>query len=201
MFFFLLLDVSGSLSRSIAPCLYSLAPHNTNLTIDPLSINHTIDTHTLLTLLLLPYRYQLSLWDGGVVLPNSDGHARERFRAHFFGGGSVAVMPMRLRSLFAQDSYGTTEDGLLSEFFFDSLSSLLGLSTSMGSPVNNQEYLVDTLVLVSPLPLIHDDPALVEGTCSVILLFFLLFLFVMSLSLPIDLLLLVCILLYFMTRV
>jgi hypothetical protein len=120
--------------------------------------------HLLQILTRLDSEYQLSLWDGGVVLPNSDGHARERFRAHFFGGGSVAVMPMRLRSLFAQDSYGTTEDGLLSEFFFDSLSSLLGLSNSMGSPVNNQEYLVDTLVLVSPLPLIHDDPALVEGT-------------------------------------
>ena len=112
----------------------------------------------------LEAEYQTSLWDGGVQLPSMDGHVRTKQRAHFLAGGSVAIVPMHLKTLYSQDSCGTSEDGLLPEAFFDSLGSLLGQEDHVGTPVNSQEYDVSTLVLVSPIPLVHDDPALLEAT-------------------------------------
>ena len=73
------------------------------------------------------------------------------------------MFPLQLRTLSAQDNYGTSEDSLLSEYVFDSLLSLLG-SGSTGSAAGTQESGLNTIVIVSPLPLIHNDPQLIEGT-------------------------------------
>jgi len=120
--------------------------------------------HTLLGLVTkLHAEYEGSLWDGGLFIPNADGFLRSSNRIHFLGGGSVALFPLQPRPLTAQDNFGTTEDGLLTEYQFDALSNLLGLG-EVGTPVNNQEHQVQTLLIVSPLPVVHLDPQLLEGT-------------------------------------
>jgi len=105
----------------------------------------------------LDTEYQKVLW--GLELP-----ADSLFRAHFVAGGSVAVFSVHLRTINAQDNFGTSEDGLLPDPWFASLSALLGQGQSAGSAMNNQEHLLDTLILVSPLAIVADDAALIEGT-------------------------------------
>ena len=82
--------------------------------------------HLLHMISKLDLEYQAVLWGEGVNLPNSDGRYRNQHRAHFLAGGSVAIFPLSLQVLHAQDSFGTAEDGLLSEFLFDALSTILG---------------------------------------------------------------------------
>ena len=121
-------------------------------------------TQSLLSMITkLNSEYEGCLWDGGLSLPNSDGFTRASNRTHFLAGGSVALFPLQIRTITAQDNYGTSEDGLLSEYLFDSLNTLLGFG-NIGSSINNQEQQVQTLVLISPLPLVHHDPQFLEGT-------------------------------------
>lgn len=112
--------------------------------------------------------YQQSLWE-----IDNRGHpgrgsswANDSSKAHFMGGGGVCVFPLRLRVVHAQDSFGTAEDGLLPEEVFVSLCSLLGHNEASGggSYVNSQENLIDTLVVVSPLPVVLHDHTLSEAT-------------------------------------
>ena len=74
------------------------------------------------------------------------------------------MFPLQIRTLEAQDNYGTSEDGLLSEFTMDALCNLLGCGDGVGSVANSQEQLVNTLIILSPLPLIHHDPLHLEGS-------------------------------------
>ena len=113
--------------------------------------------------------YQHSLWGtgpSGLAEPSRPAGTRYADRAHFHAGGSVCVLPLRIRVVTSQDSFGTSEDGLLPEEFFSTLSALLGHNESASSSrhVNAQENMVDTLVLVSPLPLVSLDFSLAEGT-------------------------------------
>jgi len=119
---------------------------------------------TLLSLVTkLHMEYEGSLWDGGLYIPNADGFIRSSNRIHFLAGGSIALFPLQPRPLSAQDNFGTTEDGLLTEYQFDALSNLLGFG-EVGSPLNNQEQQLQTLLIASPLPVVHHDPQLLEGT-------------------------------------
>ncbi len=107
--------------------------------------------------------YEASLWDAGLAVPNTDGFLRYSNRAHFLAGGSVVAFTLQPRPIIAQDNFGTSEDGLISEYQFDALATLLGLG-QVSSPSNNQEHSLQTLLVVSPLPVVHDDPQLLEGT-------------------------------------
>lgn len=130
-------------------------------------LTRDLTPHAAQTLLGLVTRlhseYEGALWDGGFFIPNADGFIRSSNRVHFLAGGSVALFPLQPRTLTAQDNFGTSEDGLLTEYQFDALSNLLGFG-EIGTPVNNQEQQVQTLLIVSPLPVVHHDPQLLEGT-------------------------------------
>jgi len=73
------------------------------------------------------------------------------------------MFPLKIRTLEAQDNFGTSEDGLLSEYVLDALANLLGCGDGVGSVANNQEQLLNTLFILSPLPIIHHDPQHLEG--------------------------------------
>ena len=121
-------------------------------------------TQSLLRMItVLNSQYESALWDGGIEVPNGDGFVRAQHRVHFQAGGSVAMFPLQLRTLSSQDNFGTSEDGLLSEYVFDSLRTLLDCG-NVSSPVGNQESGICTLVIISPLPVVHHDPQLLEGT-------------------------------------